>query len=78
MHDVAIKSTLVDEKGMETMKFLPHCRFAQGIRDPTVPTSSQVKSIPDIQKVLTGALTLCNDELPVMNLVLFQDAIEHM
>ncbi|OQV20869.1 Dynein beta chain, ciliary [Hypsibius exemplaris] len=70
--DVSLKSKLILEANI---KFLPHCHFAHGIGDPKY---ASVKSISDIQKILTGALSLYNDELPAMNLVLFQDAIEHI
>lgn len=73
--ETAMKFKLLTEKELSEAKFLPHCHFAFGVGDPKY---AAVKSFPAIQKILTDALGVYNDELPAMNLVLFQDAIEHM
>ncbi|XP_055341295.1 LOW QUALITY PROTEIN: dynein beta chain, ciliary-like [Paramacrobiotus metropolitanus] len=73
--DIGMKYKLLTEAEFGQIKFLPHCHFANGLGDPKY---AAVKSYPAVQKVLTDALPHYNEELPAMNLVLFQDAIEHI
>ena len=73
--DVTVKCKLMTEQEFSEYRILPYSHFAHGTGDPKY---SAIKNFKDLQRLLNTALDSYNDELSAMNLVLFQDAMEHM
>lgn len=68
---------LIQELDQEVLLAKPniHCHFAQGIGDPKYLS---IATWQELNKLLVEALDSYNEINAVMNLVLFEDAMQHM
>lgn len=64
----------IDEEALKAKPNI-HCHFATGIGEPKYMA---VPTWPELNKILVEALDTYNEINAVMNLVLFEDAMQHV